>query len=354
MDWESTVWVNGSEIGTHKGGYSPFSFDITHSLLLDEENVIVVKVYDPTDKGHQPFGKQTLKPKTVFYTPSSGIWQTVWLEMVPSTYIESFKLTPNIDDSTLLIIPQIQGDNSVETELLVKISKNGNEITTKISPSSESVVIKLENPQFWSPESPELYDVQFILFHQGTQVDIIDSYFAMRKFSLKKGPTGIPQFYLNNKPYFMIGPLNQGFWPDGLYTAPSEEAIVWDIEMTKNFGFNMIRKHIKTEPARWYHYCDKLGIIVWQDMPNGGKMRLIPPGMILMALGKTVDDTKKYKKFGYENSTDRKQFEIELKELVDTFYNVPSIAIWVPFNEAWGQFDSKRIAEWIMKYDPSN
>ncbi|MHA1109642.1 MAG: glycoside hydrolase family 2 protein [Promethearchaeota archaeon] len=353
VDWESTVWVNGKEIGVHKGGYSPFSFDVTDSVLSNQDNEIIVRVYDPTDQGRQPFGKQTLKPKTVFYTPSSGIWQTVWLEKVSPTYIESFILTPNIDNSTLTIEAQIQGDNSANTELLVRISKDGNEIASTRTPSSECVTVKLENQQLWSPESPELYDIQLVLLYQEDQLDLVDSYFAMRKFSLQEGPAGISQFFLNNKPYFMIGPLDQGFWPDGLYTATSDAALLWDIEMTKSFGFNMIRKHIKTEPARWYHHCDKLGIIVWQDMPNGGKMSFIPPGYLAHFMGRQYDDTKRHGKFGYENLDDRDQFEKELKELVDSLRNTPSLAIWVPFNEAWGQFDAKRIAEWLMDYDPT-
>ncbi len=353
IDWECTIWINDREIGIHKGGYSPFSLDITDYVCMEEENEIVIKVFDPTDKGRQPFGKQTLKPKLVFYTSTSGIWQTAWLEMVPTTYIDSFKLTPDINNSTLTIEAKVKGEPLVNTEIKVKISKDGNEITTVQASSSEPVIIDIENPILWSPESPELYDVQLTLIFHENPLDAVDSYFAMRKFSLQAGPSGIPQFFLNNNPYFMIGPLDQGFWPDGLYTAPSDAALLWDVEMTKNFGFNMIRKHIKTEPARWYHYCDKLGIIVWQDMPNGGKMNIIPPGYFAYFLGKTYDDTKSYRKFGFKNPKDRMQFEKELKEMLDSLYNVPSIAIWVPFNEAWGQFDAKRISEWIMEYDPT-
>lgn len=354
VDWEAIVWINKMQIGGHKGGYTPFSFDITDSVNFDDDNEIVVKIYDPSDRGpSQPFGKQTLTPKTVFYTPSSGIWQTVWIEKVPKTHIGSNKITPNIDDSTVTIENLIKGDINQSTYIKVNISKEGRAICSAQAPSSESIIIKIENPQLWTPESPDLYELEITLFSDEIQLDSVQSYFAMRKFSLEQGTSGIPQFFLNNKPYFMIGLLDQGFWPDGSYTAPSDAALLWDIEITKKFGFNMIRKHIKVEPARWYHYCDKLGIIVIQDMPNGGKMRFIPPGMIAHIFGRNFNDTKYYRKFGFENPKNRTQFEIELKEVINSLYNVPSIGIWVSFNEAWGQFDAKRIAEWIMEYDPT-
>jgi beta-galactosidase/beta-glucuronidase len=353
VDWKATIIINGKIAGTHKGGYSPFTFDITDMVSTNQENEIIVKVYDPTDKGHQPFGKQTLKPKMVFYTASSGIWQTVWLESVPKTYINDFKLTPNIDRSEIEISAFLLGDDLPNTEISVVANQGGQIIGQAKGHPSENLILKIEKQQLWTPELPHLYDLEILLKLNDEVIDRIQAYFAMRKFSIEIGNKGIPEFHLNNKPYVMIGPLDQGFWPDGLYTAPTDAALLWDIKMTKDYGFNMIRKHIKTEPARWYHYCDKLGIIVLQDMPNGGKMGLIPPGYIRNLRGLPYDDTKKYSKFGMQNPQDRNQFEVELKELVDSMYNVPSIAIWVLFNEAWGQYDAKRLSQWLSDYDNS-
>ena len=355
VDWKTTVIVNGIEVGTHIGGYNPFSFDITTALDLKNDNEIIVKVYDPTDKKRIPAGKQIRKPMIVFYTANSGIWQSVWIEAVPQIYINNLKLTPNIDSSEINI--EIKADNGEPMQQLstrVKILAEGVTVAEKEESINSPLNIKINQPQLWSPENPYLYDLEIELLKQGQTVDKVKSYFGMRKFALEKDENGKLRFFLNNKPYFMMGTLDQGYWPEGIYTAPTDEALRWDIEMTKKFGFNMIRKHIKVEPRRWYYHCDKLGIIVWQDMPSPS---FSPKYFLLLfsahILKLKVDDSKKYGRIGLKNPQYRNYFEKELKELIDTHYNVPSIAIWVPFNEMWGQFDAKRIGDWTYQYDPT-
>jgi len=354
VDWECSIWINETLHGTHKGGYSPFSFNITESIKFDAENEIIIKVFDPTDKGKQPHGKQSLNPKNIFYTSSSGIWQTVWLESVPNSYIKSFKINPDIDSSSVTVICEVEEKEASNFEIILTVEKEQVEISRNTGKPNEKISLKIESPLLWSPESPYLYDLKLTLSVNGSTVDTVISYFAMRKFSFEMGSAGINQFFLNNMPYFLVGPLDQGFWPDGLYTPPTDTALLWDIEMTKKFGYNCIRKHVKTESARWYHHCDKLGIIIWQDMPSGGLNKTDVWGYILTNfLGGTVKDKRLYKRTGMVDPKDRAQFDAELKEMVDTLYNVPSIAIWGPFNEGWGQFDTQRISEWLMKYDPT-
>lgn len=355
VDWKTIVVVNGVEVGTHIGGYNPFSFDITTALDLKNENEIIVKVYDPTDKERIPAGKQKRKPLVVFYTPNSGIWQTVWIEAVPQIYINKLKLTPNIDSSEINVnIKTNIGEQVQKFSTRVKILGEGVTVAEKEDSVKSPLNIKIPQPQLWSPENPYLYDLEIELLNQGQTLDKVKSYFGMRKFSLEKDENGKYRFYLNNKPYFMMGTLDQGYWPDGIYTAPTDEALRWDIEMTKKFGFNMIRKHIKVEPLRWYYHCDKLGMIVWQDMPSPS----FSPKYFLLKwsariLKFKVEDSKKYRRVGLKDPRYRKYLEKELKEMIDTHYNVPSIAIWVPFNEMWGQFDAKRIGDWTIKYDPT-
>ena len=354
VDWECTVWINGKEIGVHKGGYSPFSFDVTDSVLNNQDNEIIVRVYDPTNEGKQPHGKQSLNPKNIYYTSTSGIWQTIWLESVPNFCIKSFKITPDIDSSSVLVLCEVDEKEDKNFEIKLIVEKEQVQLATISGKPNEEICVKLENPQLWSPESPHLYNIKLYLSVNGSTVDEITSYFAMRKFSLEMGSVGVNQFFLNNYPYFLIGPLDQGFWPDGLYTPPTNAALLWDVELTKKFGYNCIRKHVKTESARWYHYCDILGIIVWQDMPSGGLNKTDVWGYILTNfLGGTIKDKRIHRKSGMSDPKDRLQFEVELKEMVDTLYNVPSIAIWGLFNEGWGQFDTKRISEWMMGYDPT-
>lgn len=304
----------------------------------------MVRVWDPTDDGPQPRGKQIRNPHGIWYTPVTGIWQTVWLEGVPTSYIAKTKQTPNVDESALFFsadIASARGDEEVVVEAYDGATKIGDWKT------KHGVETKLSLPgvSLWSPDHPKLYDLRVKLMRSGKVVDEVKSYFAMRKISMQKDDKGIQRMLLNNKFVFHYGPLDQGWWPDGLHTAPSDEALKFDIEKTKEMGFNMIRKHIKVEPARWYRYCDSIGILVWQDMPSGdlgGNAWDMHPGKISSGQhdkDRSADSEKMYRK--------------EWRSIMDALHNFPSIVIWVPFNEAWGQFKTKEITDWTMKYDPS-
>ncbi len=340
VDWKADVWINDVKVGQHTGGYTPFSFDITPALVSGK-NRIVVKVWDSTDQGFQPRGKQVNRPEGIWYTPVTGIWQTVWLEPVPETYIENLKITPNIDNNTLKVEAIV---NSVTSAQKVEVViKEGDKIvaTSKVINNQPVEVIMQENVKLWSPNSPFLYDVVVVLWNGAKQVDKVKSYAAMRKYSTKRDDKGIVRLQLNNKDLFQFGPLDQGWWPDGLYTAPTDEALEYDVIKTKDFGFNMIRKHVKVEPARWYTHCDRHGIIVWQDMPSG-------------------DRSPEWQMRQYFTGNERLRspeseanFRKEWKDIIDYLYSYPSIGVWVPFNEAWGQFKTQEIAEWTKQYDPS-
>ncbi|WP_059040497.1 glycoside hydrolase family 2 protein [Paenibacillus rubinfantis] len=359
VDWKAEVWINQRKAGEHTGGYTPFSFNIT-SYLREGENEIVVRVWDPTERFGQERGKQTLQPKGLFYTAVSGIWQTVWLEPVPESYITSFRITPDLAARVLTVhIERNAGQRTREPQpSLVYYEavalENGKEIATARSITGEEMQLKLSDVQLWSPDSPFLYELILRLVVDGSTVDSLQSYFAMRAFSVEKDQAGVPRLLLNGEPLFQQGVLDQGYWPDGLYTAPTDEALAYDVIMAKQLGFNMIRKHIKVEPARWYYHCDRLGMIVWQDMVNGGGgwnhlHHLILPNFV-SAL--KVKDNK-YKALGRSDPANRENYRKELKEMIDALYNVPCIGMWVPFNEAWGQFDASNIAKWLKAYDPS-
>ncbi|WP_170311590.1 glycoside hydrolase family 2 protein [Vallitalea okinawensis] len=383
IDWQATVAVNGKEVGSHTGGYLPFSFDIT-DFLGEGKNEMTVKVWDPTDTHWQQKGKQVLNPHSIFYTATSGIWQTVWMEAVPKSYIKNLKMTPDIDAEKLHLETTVIG----HSDLFIRgtVLKQGKEVITEIQSVGQEMSLSIINPMLWSPNQPFLYDLRVELVSGNQVIDSVDSYFGMRKFSLMEDEEGTKRLALNNKILFQNGPLDQGYWPDGIYTAPTDEALRFDIEETKRLGFNMTRKHIKVEPARWYYWCDKIGLIVWQDMINGGKLafdKLIPEKLqsgqldipmeimqkmvsgqemdtsemmvIMHAVVNSVDDDTSKKWYDYVNRNEeaRHQFEAELKELVDTLYNVPSLGMWIPFNESWGQFDSRRVGDWLSSYDPT-
>lgn len=340
VDWRTDVWVNDVKVGRHQGGYTPFSFDVT-AALVNGTNTIKVKVWDPTDRGFQPRGKQVNKPEGIWYTPVTGIWQTVWLEPVPETYIKDIKITPNIDNNTLLVeaITNIYS-NANKIEVTVK---DGNSVVA-IGKSINNQPVEIAMPQnvkLWSPDSPHLYDLEVVIYDGSKQLDKVNSYAAMRKYSMKRDSKGIVRLQLNNKDLFQFGPLDQGWWPDGLYTAATDEALEYDIIKTKDLGFNMIRKHVKVEPARWYTHCDRHGIIVWQDMPSG-------------------DRGPEWQMHNYFTGNERVRsaeseanFRQEWKEVIDYLYSNPSVGVWVPFNEAWGQFKTKEIVEWTKAYDPT-
>ncbi len=333
VDWEATVWVNGKELGKHRGGYDSFSFDITDSLKKDSEQELIVGVYDPTDGGTQPRGKQVRRPGGIYYTPTTGIWQTVWLEPVPETNIQELKIIPDVAGSKVRVTVSVKGFNQHAIQIVVR---EGDRSITGVARSGESTVdVPIPEPKLWSPETPFLYSLQVSLQQGNQTVDFVRSYFGMRKVEVGKDDKGVTRLLLNGKPYFMVGPLDQGFWPDGLYTAPTDEALKYDIEATKKLGFNMTRKHVKVEPARWYYWCDKLGLLVWQDMPSGDKS--VRPGQ--GEITRTPESAK--------------QFELELQRMIDSLHNHPSIIMWVVFNEGWGQFDTKRITEWTKQHDPT-
>lgn len=352
VDWQCKVYVNKSEVASHTGGYCPVNADIT-DYLIDGENELVVWVYDPTDEGWQNRGKQASESHGFWYTSTSGIWQTVWLEAVSENYISSYRLTPDIDSGVLEIKTDLVG----EGELKIKVLDGETVVAEKKISDDDKVEIK--NAKLWSPESPFLYDFVLTLEKDGEESDSVEGYFAMRKFSIGEHE-GYARLFLNNEPYFQNGLLDQGYWSDGGLTAPTDEAMIYDIETMKRLGFNMLRKHIKVEPDRWYYHCDRLGMLVWQDMVSGGKaLNLFHAGVlpnIQGFLNPVVYLSKKdnaYKTFNRDKIEWRTQFEDELFEMIDTLYNHPSISCWVPFNEGWGQFDAKRIGDEIKAYDPS-
>jgi hypothetical protein len=335
VDWEATVWVNGKKLGEHRGGYDAFSFDITDALKKDGEQELIVGVYDPSDGGTQPRGKQVRKPEGIWYTPTTGIWQTVWLEPVPTTYIEWIKVVPDLDREEIRVTVQVVGAGAEDRVRIVLPTSKDKGIATD-GKSGETQVLPVRKPNLWSPVTPYLYELRVWLIDKNNErVDRVDTYFGMRKIEVGKDDKGATRILLNNKPYFMVGPLDQGFWPDGLYTAPTDEALKYDIEMTKKLGFNMTRKHVKVEPDRWYYWCDKLGLLVWQDMPSGDK-----------SIGDKDPDIKR-------SPESAKQYELELKRMIDGLHNHPCIVMWVVFNEGWGQFDTARITNWTKKYDPT-
>jgi hypothetical protein len=359
VDWETVVVVNGKRVGEHRGGYDPFSFDITEALKINlppknpawskeklqrvidnydynTEQDIEVSVSDPTDAGGQPRGKQVHKPGGIMYTPSSGIWQTVWLEPVSRAYISDFKVTPDVDTQSLRITVNASGADLVEAVAY----SHGREVGRETGDPGKEFRVTILKPVLWSPNNPHLYDLQINLLkgfrpaeRKGDPkwgenfrlVDSVKSYFAMRKISLAKDDQGITRPLLNGKFIFQVGPLDQGFWPDGLYTPPTDKAMLYDLEVTKRLGFNMTRKHVKVEPDRWYYYCDKMGLLVWQDMPSGNN----------------------------KTPADKQEFERELNQLVATHYNHPCIFMWVVFNEGWGQYDTERLTGSVKQMDPS-
>lgn len=337
VDWKADVWVNDIKVGQHTGGYTPFSFDITPALVKGE-NKLVVKVWDSTDRSYQPRGKQVNNPEGIYYTPVTGIWQTVWLEPVAPEYIENVKSTPNIDNGTLTVDVSTQTrDAWIEVSVL-----DGDEVvSTAKALAGQPLQLNIPNAKLWSPESPFLYNLEIALVRNGKVIDQVSSYTAMRKYTTRRDKNGIVRLQLNNQDIFQFGPLDQGWWPDGLYTAPTDEALVYDIKKTKDFGFNMIRKHVKVEPARWYTHCDQLGIIVWQDMPSGGNS----PRWINQRYFDGVEAVR--------SPESEANYRKEWKEIIDYLYNYPCIGVWVPFNEAWGQFKTVEIAQWTKEYDPS-
>lgn len=340
VDWKAEVFVNDVLVGSHKGGYTPFSFNITPFLKGSGAQKLVVRVWDPSDKGYQPIGKQTSNPQGIWYTSVTGIWQTVWLEPVASNHITAVKSISNVDANALNVT--VGASTPCVTSIVeVKLLDKGAVVASAKGVQGQELRLGVKNPTLWSPENPYLYDMSITLSQNGKVIDQVKSYTAFRKISVEKDKNGILRMCLNNKPLFHYGPLDQGWWPDGLYTAPTDEALLYDIKKTKEWGFNMIRKHVKVEPARWYYHCDKEGILVWQDMPSG-------------------DMGNRWEPHKYNGGTDKERsvesvanYYQEWKEIMDLGVSHPSIVVWVPFNEAWGQFDTEKVVAWTKAYDPS-
>ena len=341
VDWKADVWVNDIKVGQHTGGYTPFSFDITAALNKKGSNTLKVKVWDPTAAGYQPRGKQVDNPSGIFYTAVSGIWQTVWLEPVPEKHIAGLRITPDIDRRVLRVEADVPSAGEGDRVVAV-VTDGGREVAR--GQALRNVPLEIAMPadmKLWSPDSPFLYDLTVTLLSEGKPVDEVKSYAAMRKYSTAPDADGIVRLMLNDKPVFHFGPLDQGWWPDGLYTAATDEALEYDVIKTKELGFNMIRKHVKVEPARWYTHCDRHGIMVWQDMPSG-------------------DGNPEWQMTQYFTGAERERtpeseacYRKEWKEIMDFLHSNPCIAVWVPFNEAWGQFKTDEIARWTKTYDPT-
>lgn len=354
VDQECEVYLNGTALGKHVGGYLPFTFDITERLR--EKNELTLTVTDKTEFLPHARGKQKLvndgPMKSLFYTPQSGIWKTVWMESVEDEYIESLKITPLFDEKAVKVrvLTNVKGDLLPLARIQV-LDAEGNVIRRVAAKANRDVVIPMEDFSAWTPDSPYLYGLKV-----NFGADEVCSYFGMRKFSTGKDKNGILRFYLNNQPYFFSGILDQGYWPESLLTAPSDEALIYDIKKIKEYGYNTIRKHVKIESERFFYHCDRLGMIVWQDMPNGGGnynmyfVTYLPNGLGNFARGIKDDH---YKWFKREDEEGRKQYYRDLQGMIRLLYNYPCIAVWVPFNEGWGQFDAKKATEKVRSWDPT-
>ena len=343
VDWSADVYVNDILVGNHTGGYAPFSLDITSALKKGEQR-IVVRVWDPTDSVHNPVGKQRLNPSGIWYTAVSGIWQTVWLEPVSkANHIVGVTTDCDIVRSELYVDTECAQSSGMVN---IEVKDGDNTVCTTSVVCGVRATLPIANAKFWTPDTPHLYTLNITLAENGKVVDSASSYAALRSFSTERDPLGHKRITLNGEPIFMYGPLDQGWWPDGLYTAPSDEALLSDIKLTKELGFNTIRKHIKVEPARWYYHCDREGIIVWQDMPC---LALYPNdnkgGWGRNNIGGGSDSPA--------SREEKSRYYKEWAEIMDALRFFPSIGVWVPFNEAWGQFDTETVADWTSANDPT-
>ena len=347
VDQICTVHVNDRKVGSHTGGYLPFFVDVTEALC-DGENLLRVVVRDLSDTSYHAKGKQSLERGGMWYTAQSGIWQTVWMEHVPENYITNIKITSDYDNDQIRI--KVLSSQHVRTAVHAEITFAGQKITEADFLSDQTHKIQLPDFKSWTPEEPNLYDMTLRMGE-----DQVNTYFAMRKISVQRDSKGILRFFLNDQPYFHCGLLDQGYYPDGLYTAPSDEALQYDIRKMKELGFNMLRKHIKVEPERWYYHCDRLGMLVWQDMVCGGeqysyKFVTLMPNIIPWAC-RVIKDSH-YALFSRKDPEGREEYYRELKETIKHLYNHPSIVAGVPFNEGWGQFDARKATAMIRHLDP--
>ena len=336
VDQIATVYLNGKPVGGHTGGYTSFTIDLTEELC--GEDVLLVRVRDDSDRSPLARGKQKTKRGGIWYTPQSGIWQTVWAELVPETYIKNLRIVPKFDENRVEITVESDANAPCTVEFDGTVYEGG---------ANAPIFVPVPMFRPWSPETPYLYDFAATLGE-----DRVESYFAMRKVEVRKDEHGVPRIHLNGRPYFMHGVLDQGYWPDGLYTAPSDEALILDIQSMKDMGFNMLRKHIKVEPMRWYYHCDRIGMLVWQDMPNGGATEYKFPVISMPLVTKKHRKDHEYAAFGREDERGRRYYYAELTQMVEQLRNVPSIVLWCPFNEGWGQFDAAKAVALIEKLDP--
>lgn len=336
VDQEAAVYLNGVLLGRHMGGYNAFTLDATDAL--GPRNTLLVRVHDDTDASFHSRGKQKTRRGGIWYTPQSGIWQTVWMEAVPRRYIEGLHIVPLFDRSAVEVT--VRCAQPLQCEATV----DGRTVPFT---SGEAARIPMPDFRAWSPEDPYLYDLSVTLGE-----DRVESYFGMRKVEVRADRGGVKRLFLNGEPYFHSGLLDQGYWPDGLYTAPSDEALIFDIQTAKSMGFNMLRKHIKVEPMRWYYHCDRLGMLVWQDMPSGGGKYRFSTISLPLVTGVHRRDNR-YRAFARTSSQGRAEYMDELEEMVLQLFNAPSVALWVPFNEGWGQFDSTFVMERLRLLDPT-
>ena len=336
VDQEAAVYWNGRLLGRHMGGYNAFTLDATDAL--GPRNSLVVRVHDDTDASFHSRGKQKTRRGGIWYTPQSGIWQTVWMEAVPRHYIESLRIVPLFDQSAVEVM--VRCSQPLQCEATV----DGRTVPFT---SGEPARIPMPDFRAWSPEDPYLYDLSVTLGE-----DRVESYFGMRKMEVRADRGGVKRLFLNGEPYFQSGLLDQGYWPDGLYTAPSDEALIYDIQTAKAMGFNLLRKHIKVEPMRWYYHCDRLGMLVWQDMPSGGGKYRFSTITLPLVTGIHRRDNH-YRAFARASSQGRGEYMDELEEMVGQLFNAPSVVLWVPFNEGWGQFDSTLVMERLRALDPT-
>jgi beta-galactosidase/beta-glucuronidase len=338
VDWLTDVYVNDKKVGSHRGGYTGFTFDITPFIKNDTLQKVELRVWDPTTDGYQPVGKQNATPNGIWYTPVTGIWQTVWLEPVEEQYVTGINAFSDVDKGSISVRVNTKNKKGIAQ---ISLFDKKRLLETKSVVVGHTINFNPKDPHLWSPESPYLYNLKIRIIVDGNVVDEAKSYVAMRKISTKRDAKGIMRIQLNNKDLFQLGPLDQGYWPDGLYTAPTDNALKSDIELARKLGFNMIRKHMKVEPARWYTWCDKLGILVWQDMPCGDKSPQWQPRQYF-------DGTEMS-----HSPASEENFRQEWKDIMDALQPYPSIVVWTPFNEAWGQFKPEEIVSWTKKYDPT-
>jgi len=342
VDWKADVYVNGTRVGSHTGGYAPFSFDIT-SALKAGTNRLTVKVFDPTTDGYQPVGKQKSQPGGIWYTPASGIWQTVWMEPVNRKHIEALEIIPDLDNKNISV--RVSGSGTDAGDEVRMTLKDGKTVVASAKGmSGERLHLNISQPKLWSPDSPFLYSLEIKVLSKGKTVDAVSSYAAMRKISKGRNKDGHMVMMLNDKPLFQMGPLDQGYWPDGIYTAPTYEAMVYDLKKTKEWGFNMVRKHMKVEPDLWFEYCDRVGLVVWQDMPSS----------CISYDHNPWDMTHWYSQAETVRSSEAEQdYREEWRDIITAYRNHPCIIVWTPFNEGWGQFKTADIATFTHELDPT-